>query len=152
MKKIIFIMACIAGLILILRFAAGGEDAWICENGSWVKHGNPSYQKPVVSCRGKTPLPKNEKDCIGQGGTWRKLGPDPFESCNRKTIDRGNLCRDSSECEGRCQVSLTREELRQGMSGKLYTNKTFGHCSVWVIELGCQGIMKQGKPQVICFD
>lgn len=27
------------------------EDNWICENGSWVKHGNPSAPAPTLECR-----------------------------------------------------------------------------------------------------
>jgi len=87
-----------------------------------------------------------------QGGVWEKLGPDPFETCNRKAIDRGALCRDSSECEGMCQVSLTREELQNGMKNKLFKTVKYGQCSVWRVELGCQGHMKDGKVNVICID
>jgi hypothetical protein len=89
---------------------------------------------------------------LAQGGVWRKQGPEPFETCNRKAIDRGNLCRDGSECEGSCQVELTRDQIRQGMQGKIKTNKKYGQCSVWVVELGCQGVMKKGKVEVMCVD
>jgi hypothetical protein len=27
-----------------------GEDDWICENGKWIKHGNPSSPMPVSGC------------------------------------------------------------------------------------------------------
>ncbi len=27
-----------------------GEDCWLCQNGQWVKHGNPSAPKPVTLC------------------------------------------------------------------------------------------------------
>ncbi|MDD5164429.1 MAG: GerMN domain-containing protein [Patescibacteria group bacterium] len=38
-------------IILILRFLIGGpEDNWICSNGGWVKHGNPSASMPTQSC------------------------------------------------------------------------------------------------------
>lgn len=40
-----------AGVVLVLRFALGGnEDTWICQNGEWVKHGNPSQPQPVIPC------------------------------------------------------------------------------------------------------
>lgn len=32
-----------------IRFFSG-EDNWICENGGWVKHGNPSFEAPSVPC------------------------------------------------------------------------------------------------------
>ncbi|MDD5431044.1 MAG: DUF333 domain-containing protein [Candidatus Pacebacteria bacterium] len=38
-------------LILGLRFLVGGpEDSWICSNGQWVKHGNPSVSQPTEQC------------------------------------------------------------------------------------------------------
>lgn len=37
--------------VFILRFLIGGnEDSWICQDGKWIKHGNPSEPKPLVSC------------------------------------------------------------------------------------------------------
>jgi len=99
-----------------------------------------------------TPLPNTKEECLAFGGVWEKQGPDPFETCDKKTTDRGNLCRDSSECQGTCQVDLTKEELSLGMKGKLNIKKDYGQCSVWMVELGCRGIMKQGKVQVICLD
>ena len=46
----------LAGLI----FLRGNEDAWICENGVWVKHGNPSSAMPTQSC----PSTTTEQDVI----------------------------------------------------------------------------------------
>lgn len=125
---------------------------WICEKGSWVKQGNPNYPKPIKSCGQSKPLGRTKDDCLKQGGVWKKQGPEPFETCNRKAQDRGNLCRDNSECEGTCQVELTQNELSQGMRGKIASTKKYGQCSVWVIELGCFGFMKNGQTQVICID
>lgn len=156
MKKVYFIFGffIIAFFcLLFIRFMFGGpEDSWICKDNQWIKHGNPSYPKPVLPCGGVKPLPRNKEDCLVQGGIWAKQGPEPFETCNRKAKDRGNLCRDNGECEGMCQINLTREELNQGMRGKISIGKKFGQCSVWVVELGCFGMMKEGKAQVICVD
>ena len=44
---IIFLMALI---ILGIRFLSGDEDTWICQNGAWVKHGNPNAEMPSVPC------------------------------------------------------------------------------------------------------
>jgi hypothetical protein len=154
MKKII-VLGCIAGLAFLLwRYQASWRgNYWFCnEQHNWTKRGNPPYPSPVISCKGAKPLGKTKKTCLAQGGVWAKQGPDPFATCDRKTIDRGNLCRDNQECEGWCQIELTREELRQGMSGKLISNRKYGQCSVWVVELGCFGMMEEGKPKVICID
>jgi len=30
-------------IVFVLRFVIGGdEDIWLCENGEWVKHGQPA--------------------------------------------------------------------------------------------------------------
>jgi hypothetical protein len=152
-KKIIFIIFVFIFIFLLLFIIINKSVGfWKCENGKWEKQGNPNYPKPIVDCANPVKLPKNKDECIKIGGVWAKQGPEPFETCNRKTIDRGNLCRDNSECEGMCQVDLTKDQLSQGMRGKLNLNKKLGQCSVWVVELGCKGIMQNGKAQVICID
>lgn len=38
-------------VILAIRFGFGGpEDSWICSNGAWVRHGNPSQPQPSTGC------------------------------------------------------------------------------------------------------
>uniref|UniRef100_A0A7C4M3A1 Uncharacterized protein n=1 Tax=candidate division CPR3 bacterium TaxID=2268181 RepID=A0A7C4M3A1_UNCC3 len=153
MKKFLIIVSLIFLIIGLFYFLNKNTDGyWVCKNGKWVKQGKPSYPKPIVSCDKKPALPKNKEECLSEGGIWKKQGAAPFETCNQKTIDRGNLCRDNSECEGFCQIQLTKEELRQTMSGKKTINKKYGQCSVWVVELGCFGVMEKGKAKVICVD
>lgn len=48
MKKTIIVIFVI--FVLLLIFLRGSEDTWICENGLWVKHGNPSADKPNRPC------------------------------------------------------------------------------------------------------
>jgi len=49
--KVFGILFILAGVFLVLRFTLGGnEDTWICEEGEWVKHGNPSQPQPVIPC------------------------------------------------------------------------------------------------------
>ena len=57
--KALFIIVIIAvlflGMVLLIRFVFGGnEDTWICKNGAWVKHGNPSQPMPVIPCEKET--------------------------------------------------------------------------------------------------
>jgi len=141
-------MIFLVGIVLILL--RGQEDLWICQNNKWIMHGKPSYPKPADPCGKKYPLPKTKDECIQKGGIWKKLGPDPVETCNIKAADRGSICTDNSECEGWCQANMTREQLREGMRGK--TRKGKGMCSVWRVELGCFGNLKEGKISVICID
>ncbi len=43
---VIFLVAAIATIRTI-----SGEDDWICKNGQWVKHGNPSFAPPQTECK-----------------------------------------------------------------------------------------------------
>ena len=39
------------GGLLFARFLLGGnEDTWICTDGKWIKHGNPSSSMPLTGC------------------------------------------------------------------------------------------------------
>ncbi len=51
MKKIILIVAIIILVIIGIRFLSN-EDTWICQNGQWVKHGNPKSAMPISFCPG----------------------------------------------------------------------------------------------------
>jgi spore germination protein GerM len=39
----------IVSSLVVVRFLSP-EDNWICVNGEWVKHGNPSSEKPAEDC------------------------------------------------------------------------------------------------------
>jgi hypothetical protein len=47
-----FIIVAILGLFLV-RFLSGPEDLWICQEGDWIKHGNPKGPKPWITCTTK---------------------------------------------------------------------------------------------------
>jgi len=52
-QKLIIIILAVAALIILvgaLRFFSGDEDIWLCQNGQWEKHGNPSAQMPTTNC------------------------------------------------------------------------------------------------------
>ncbi|SRR3989339_1640468 len=53
MKKILIVLLVILVLavIVFLRFSSP-EDTWLCENGEWIKHGNPSEAQPMTGCVG----------------------------------------------------------------------------------------------------
>jgi hypothetical protein len=64
---ILTIFFVIAACVLALRFFSGDEDTWICQNGQWVKHGNPSKPQPSSSCpdtQNSTVFPTNEKTSL----------------------------------------------------------------------------------------
>lgn len=55
MKKnhfiILLVILAIILFVFSIRFLSGNEDSWICEKGEWVKHGNPSAEKPTIPCK-----------------------------------------------------------------------------------------------------
>lgn len=61
----------IIGLIIILIgigfyfFRGGNEDKWVCEDGIWVKHGNPSTEVPTEPC--DDGVVSNFEECVAQG-------------------------------------------------------------------------------------
>ncbi|MFA5070414.1 MAG: Gmad2 immunoglobulin-like domain-containing protein [Patescibacteria group bacterium] len=46
---VIVVLVAIIGFLVIARLITG-EDTWICSNGEWVKHGQPSAAKPTSGC------------------------------------------------------------------------------------------------------
>jgi hypothetical protein len=76
MKKIITIIGAILTILvfsfLILRITTG-EDTWICEDGQWMKHGNPNASMPTEPC-GNPQIIGGERDvygCLGPAGySW----------------------------------------------------------------------------------
>lgn len=52
-KKFIYV---VAGFIILLFMVVaglrllGGEDSWMCQDGQWVRHGEPSAPMPTTEC------------------------------------------------------------------------------------------------------
>ena len=42
-------------VLIVIRFAiiGGDEDGWVCESGTWVKHGQPTTSQPTTPCKTK---------------------------------------------------------------------------------------------------
>jgi len=55
-KKIIIpiILVLAVGLFVVGAQIFTGEDVWLCQNGQWVKHGNPSSAMPTTGCSSST--------------------------------------------------------------------------------------------------
>ncbi|MFA5127152.1 MAG: hypothetical protein WC465_04135 [Patescibacteria group bacterium] len=45
---IILLVLLFAGVIVARLFSP--EDTWLCQDGQWVKHGNPSAVMPTTPC------------------------------------------------------------------------------------------------------
>jgi hypothetical protein len=65
---IIILLILFAGRVIFGRH----EDDWVCENGQWIKHGNPYGPKPEKSCeQNLLGGDRDEHGCIGSAGyTW----------------------------------------------------------------------------------
>ncbi len=51
--KLVVAVAVIGALaLLLIRFLASDEDAWICDGGAWTRHGNPTAPSPEGPCGG----------------------------------------------------------------------------------------------------
>lgn len=48
---VILIAALIALALVIYLKIATPEDTWLCQNGQWVKHGQPSTPQPTDGCQ-----------------------------------------------------------------------------------------------------
>ncbi len=84
MKKAFSVVLIVLAVIFLAVLAARlltGEDNWICKDGEWVKHGNPSAPKPTGTCKEwslfggkkeevkKASLPNPaSQNCIDKGG------------------------------------------------------------------------------------
>ncbi len=49
-KLILIGTALIVVIIAVIRILSP-EDSWVCKNGEWTKHGNPSSAMPIESCK-----------------------------------------------------------------------------------------------------
>jgi len=78
MKKKFYILLTsllsVFAIVFVLRFVIGGdEDIWLCEDGEWVKHGQPASDHPSTGC-GEKKLVGGDKDShgclIAAGYSW----------------------------------------------------------------------------------
>lgn len=60
--RIIILAIMVAGVIGVALWlkAASGEDSWLCVNGQWIKHGNPSAAMPEIPCT-QAVIPTSER-------------------------------------------------------------------------------------------
>lgn len=120
------ILLAFVGLFIIMVATAvilktsSPEDNWICQNGTWVKHGNPLAPMPTGTCKDgeqanppktqeETALPNPaSQNCLDKGGKLEII---------KETAGEYGLCKfpDGSECE---EWKLFRNECSQGQSVK----------------------------------
>lgn len=110
MKKTTLIIALIIIIGLAGLFALrllSPEDSWICVNNEWVKHGNPSQEKPDQNCGEKNrPNVDMATDCQENQGVWleeykecESIGQDWCDRMGGKFNECGSACRHNPDAE-----------------------------------------------------
>ena len=64
--KIVIILIILIAALFIVRVLSGPEDDWLCVDGNWLKHGNPSGAMPAGGC-GNGQVIKNFFECLDTG-------------------------------------------------------------------------------------
>ena len=127
MKKVLLGILGIVLVILVVARVLSPEDNWICQNGEWVKHGNPSGPMPSGSCKEGEQMASNKvpteaaipnpasKNCLDKGG---KL------EMREETAGTLGICKftDGTECE---EWKFYRNECRKGQTTKADTSHSY---------------------------
>ncbi|MDD4901453.1 MAG: DUF2178 domain-containing protein [Patescibacteria group bacterium] len=53
-KKTIYVVLVLIFFLALAVFSLrvfSGEDNWLCQNGEWIKHGQPDFPAPAVGCK-----------------------------------------------------------------------------------------------------
>lgn len=105
LKKILLITIIALFIItVVILFLRGDEDAWLCENGQWVKHGNPGAPMPTELCEKKRIANiTNFEECIEAGNPIMesyprqcRAGDQTFTEDTGNEFEKMNLIRVSS--------------------------------------------------------
>lgn len=115
----------------------------------------------------KVPM-KAEKECLAKGGQWLPYNYRSMRifDCHFPATDARKECNDSSECEGKCLTTVTKEEEfslttqslfsfpenkpPESLSAEILAVKEVkkqGTCSEWKNFLGCSYVVRQGVVQ-----
>jgi cytoskeletal protein RodZ len=52
-KELNFFLILLCGFVIVAAFLIrflSPEDTWVCQQGQWVKHGNPNVEQPTSKC------------------------------------------------------------------------------------------------------
>lgn len=122
---LVILILVVVATVFILR---GDEDTWLCQNGEWVKHGNPDVEQPTDFC-GKDIILKNFGELAS--------------SCE---ISSGDWLTEQKECEQINQTwcSENQGEYSECESGCRHNNDPLAVCTAQ-----CVGVCKFSNPSII---
>ena len=118
--------------------------------GACVSQGTGGNDTLVVTETHNEPTkvrPDNGEDCATAGGVWHRAGMLGTYRCTFEFDDAGKICRDSSECGGRCMNAdgVTDYDAPRG--------KQVGVCAANDSPFGCYGTLENGTMSpMLCVD
>ncbi|MFA6422248.1 MAG: DUF333 domain-containing protein [Candidatus Buchananbacteria bacterium] len=119
-----------------LIFLRGNEDGWICNNGEWTKHGNPSASKPTELCPGqKNQACTEEAKICSDGSAVGRTGPNcEFAPCPAtSTTQIANPASVNCKEKGGTSEIITKEDGSQYGNCKLPDGS---ECEEWAFMRG----------------
>jgi hypothetical protein len=80
-KLLILFTILVLVIIFFIRFSSP-EDTWLCQNNTWVKHGNPQQNQPTTGCGNPKACTMEAKLCpdgsaVGRSGPNCEFTPCP---------------------------------------------------------------------------
>jgi len=123
-KFFLIIFGIIVFTAIVLRLTSK-EDDWICAQGEWVRHGNPSEAKPTADCPGKIikeELPTTSETIIGGDKDEHGcLGPAGYSWCEAKQKCL-RVWEEKCEIEGAIEVNNDEVIVSNIVSGQLVSS------------------------------
>ena len=108
---IAFLVLCVLALALFV--IRGSEDTWLCVNGAWVKHGNPSAPMPTTGC---APVNSNQNNtglanpasqfCLDRGGQIEMKKDDTGGEYGMCVFGNGDECEEWALFREECQPGI----------------------------------------------
>jgi hypothetical protein len=142
-------MGCLAVLLCTVLAGLGGYYFYGVDP---FKIPQPSATPTARPTESVIDIPKDQAACEAQGGKWGRIGLAPRDECNLPTSDAGQICSDSSQCEGACVADLSRADYDRVAKNKVIILST-GKCTPWRIVVGCLAVVTDGKVNgIMCID
>jgi uncharacterized membrane protein (UPF0127 family) len=126
LKKIFWVIIIIGFIILSIRFFSGDEDSWICNNGEWVKHGNPKGDMPLGNCDGAVATTTAEKIYVTQCGEYDK---------KEIKIGRINIYADVSDNDCKRELGLSGRSGLESNEGMIFIFEKVGKYGFWMKDM-----------------
>ncbi len=114
-KKNIFLLTFFAVILIsaLLFFLRSNEDTWLCQNGNWVKHGNPSLPQPTSGCSEINVNNNNialtnpaSQHCLARGGQLEIKKDEQNGEYGVCQFSDGSECEEWQFFRGECQLGI----------------------------------------------